>query len=92
MSMNWTRDGLVETMNPANGSLGELKTAGSFGFKLDANIVPLPAVPRIFWSAVVQGDQAGDFLPRNTLNTRKKGCFRSVSTALTKELNGNLTV
>jgi hypothetical protein len=51
--MNWTQDGLVETRNPVKGSLGELKTAGSLGFKLNANVIPLPAVPRGFFAAGV---------------------------------------
>ena len=56
--MNWTQDGLAETRSPVTGSLGELKTAGSLGFTLNANVVPLPAVPRRFFAAGVSGGRA----------------------------------
>jgi hypothetical protein len=41
---------------------------------------------RVFNSAT----KLGIFLPRNTPNTRKRGCFRSISTVLTKNLNGKV--
>ena len=53
--MVWTQDedGLAETRNLVTGSLGELKTSGSLGLMFNANVVPLPAVPRRFSAAGV---------------------------------------